>query len=88
MPGLVIGSYDEAGNPDAMTAAWGSIADMNQIAIYISPGHKSMKNILQKKAFTVSMADAVHFVEADTLINLLQEHGNAAVYIDLELPTS
>ncbi len=36
-----------------------------RIAIYISAGHKSMKNILQKKAFTVSMADAAHFVEAD-----------------------
>lgn len=65
MPVLIIGSYDEAGNPDAMTAAWGSIADMNQIAIYISAGHKSMKNILQTKAFTVSMADAAHLVEAD-----------------------
>ena len=65
MPVLVIGSYDENGTPDAMTAAWGCIADMNQIAIYISAGHKSMKNILQTEAFTVSMADAEHLVAAD-----------------------
>ncbi len=32
--------------------------------------------------------NATVYLEADTLINLLQEHGNAAVYIDLELPTS
>ena len=77
MPVLVIGSFDENGIPDAMTAAWGSIADMNQIAIYISAGHKSMKNILHAKAFTVSMADAAHMVEADYvgIVRILRQRG-------------
>ena len=48
-----------------MNAAWGSIADTNRIAIYLSAEHKTTKNILARKAFTVSMADAAHVVEAD-----------------------
>ncbi len=65
MPVLIIASYDEDGVPNAMNAAWGSAADMNRIAIYVSQGHKTMKNILARKAFTVSMADAKNVVEAD-----------------------
>jgi len=65
MPVLVIASYDEAGVPNAMTAAWGSIAEMKQVAIYVSATHKTMSNILKRKAFTVSMADAAHVAEAD-----------------------
>ena len=65
MPVLIIGSYGEDGTPDAMNAAWGCIADFNQIAIYLSAEHKTVKNILAKGAFTVSMADADHVVEAD-----------------------
>lgn len=65
MPVLIIASYDEAGVPNAMNAAWGSAADMDRIAIYVSHGHKTMKNILARRAFTVSMADAANVVEAD-----------------------
>ncbi len=65
MPVLIIASYDEEGTPNAMNAAWGSAADMNRIAIYVSHGHKTMKNILSRKAFTVSMADRKNVVEAD-----------------------
>lgn len=65
MPVLIIASYDENGVPNAMNAAWGSAADMNRIAIYVSAGHKTMKNILARKAFTVSMADEKNVVEAD-----------------------
>ena len=65
MPVLIIASYDENGVPNAMNAAWGCAADMNRIGIYISASHKTMKNILVRKAFTVSMADASHVVEAD-----------------------
>ena len=65
MPVLIIASYDENGVANAMNAAWGSAADVNRIAIYVSQGHKTMKNILARKAFTVSMADAKNVVEAD-----------------------
>ena len=65
MPVLIIASYDEDGNPNAMNAAWGCMADVNQIAIYVSFGHKTMKNILARGTFTVSMADEKNAVEAD-----------------------
>ncbi len=65
MPVLIIGSYDENGTPNAMNAAWGCIADMNRIGIYVAGNHKTMANILARKAFTVSMADAAHVVESD-----------------------
>lgn len=65
MPVLIIASYDENGVANAMNAAWGSAADMDRIAIYVSHDHKTMKNILARKAFTVSMADAKNAVEAD-----------------------
>ena len=65
MPVLIIATYSEDGTPDAMNAAWGSIADTSRIAIYLSAEHKTTKNILARKAFTVSIADAAHVVEAD-----------------------
>ena len=64
-PVFIIGTYDENGVPDAMNAAWGGISDDTQISICLSPGHKTVKNILARKAFTVSMADAAHVVACD-----------------------
>ncbi len=64
-----------------MNAAWGSIADYETIALYLSAGHKTVKNILNKKAFTVSMAtedemtasDYVGIVSANTVPNKLEK---------------
>ena len=64
-PVFIIATYDEAGNPDAMNAAWGGVCDYKKIAVCLSPEHKTVKNILAKKAFTVSMADEKHVVESD-----------------------
>ena len=64
-PVLIIASYDENGTPDAMNAAWGGISDDTQISMCLSAGHKTVKNILKRKAFTVSMADASHVVACD-----------------------
>ena len=64
-PVLILGSYDKDGNPDAMNAAWGGISGGNEISMCISVGHKSTKNILERKAFTVSMADLEHAAACD-----------------------
>ena len=64
-PVLIIASYDENGTPDAMNAAWGGISDDTQISMCLSAGHKTVKNILKRKAFTVSMADAAHVTACD-----------------------
>lgn len=65
MPVLIIGSYDENGVPDAMNAAWGGISEETQISICVSEDHKTTANILARKAFTVSVADAENVVAAD-----------------------
>ena len=64
-PVLIIASYDEAGVPDAMNAAWGGISEENEISMCLSADHKTTKNILARRAFTVSMADADHVTACD-----------------------
>lgn len=65
MPVLIIGSYDENGTPNAMNAAWGGISEETEISICVSDDHKTTENILARKAFTVSIADAKNVVAAD-----------------------
>lgn len=64
-PVFIIGSYDENGTPDAMNAAWGGISEANQISMCLSAGHKTVKNILARGAFTVSMTTAEQLVACD-----------------------
>ena len=64
-PVFIIATYGEDGTPDAMNAAWGGISEMDEISMCLSAGHKTVKNILKRKAFTVSMADASHVVACD-----------------------
>ena len=64
-PVFIIASYDENGTPDAMNAAWGNIADYTTIALYLAPSHKTVENILNRKAFTVSMATEDYMLESD-----------------------
>ncbi len=65
MPVLIIGTFDENGIPDAMNAAWGGISEEKEISICISEGHKTTKNILFQKCFTVSIPTAEQTVAAD-----------------------
>lgn len=67
LPVLIVGTYDENGNADAMNAAWGGIYDTDQVVLCLSSDHKTTKNIKAKKAFTVSFADAFHVAECDYL---------------------
>ena len=64
-PVLIIATYNDDGTADAMNAAWGGISDSNRVAMYLSAGHKTVQNIKARGAFTVSIADAAHIVEAD-----------------------
>ncbi|MBP3396238.1 MAG: flavin reductase family protein [Clostridia bacterium] len=65
MPVLIIGTYGEDGTPNAMNAAWGGITEENEITICVSEDHKTTKNLLQRGAFTVSVATAAEVVAAD-----------------------
>ena len=64
-PVLIISSYDENGKPNAMNAAWGGVCDYDKIYMCLAAGHKTVKNILKRKAFTVAMADEKHVVACD-----------------------
>jgi flavin reductase (DIM6/NTAB) family NADH-FMN oxidoreductase RutF len=65
LPVLIIGTYDENGNANAMNAAWGGIYDTNQVILSLTPSHKTTKNIKAKKAFTISFGDLSHVVACD-----------------------
>ena len=65
LPVLIIGTYDQNGTPNAMNAAWGTVCDTAQVSICLSATHKTVKNLLKTKAFTVGIADAKNVVEAD-----------------------
>ena len=65
MPVVIVSAYDLEGIPNAMTAAWAQITDMDKIALFVDPDHRTMKNIEETKAFTVAIADVEHMAEAD-----------------------
>lgn len=73
MPVLIIGTYNEDGSADAMNAAWGTLCEMNTVALYLSAGHKSVANIRQRRALSVAIADEAHMISAD-YVGLVSAH--------------
>ena len=65
MPVLMIATYNEDGSIDVMNAAWGTMLNRDQVILNLTETHKTVQNIKKRKAFTVSIADSKHVVEAD-----------------------
>lgn len=65
MPVLMIATYNEDGSVDVMNAAWGTMLDRDYVILNLTETHKTVKNIKRTGAFTVSIADSKHVVEAD-----------------------
>ena len=65
MPVLMIATYNEDGSIDVMNAAWGTMLERDYVVLNLTETHKTVKNIKARKAFTVSIADSKHIVEAD-----------------------
>lgn len=65
MPVLMIATYNDDGTVDVMNAAWGTMLDRNYVILNLTETHKTVKNIKKRGAFTVSIADSKHVVEAD-----------------------
>lgn len=63
-PVLIIGTYDEKGDPNAMNAAWGMTSDYKEITISLSE-HKTTANIEVRKAFTVSIGTVDTVIPCD-----------------------
>lgn len=65
MPVLMIATYNEDGSVNVMNAAWGTMQERGNVALNLTESHKTVQNIKARGAFTVSIADAAHVVEAD-----------------------
>ena len=66
-PVLIVGTYDSAGKPNAMAAAWGGICCSRPpcIAVSLRAATYSHGNIVARRAFTVSIPSEDHVREAD-----------------------
>lgn len=65
MPVLMVATYNEDGSVNVMNAAWGTMQSRNTVALQLTESHKTVKNIKVRGAFTISIADVSHVVEAD-----------------------
>lgn len=65
MPVLMVATYNEDGTVNVMNAAWGTMVSRDIVTLNLTETHKTVQNIKARKAFTVSIADAKHVVEAD-----------------------
>ena len=65
MPVLILGTYNADGTPNAMNAAWGGISEETEITVCVDSAHKTAENLMQRKAFTVSMATASQLEACD-----------------------
>lgn len=65
MPVLMVATYNEDGSVNVMNAAWGTMQERNHVVLNLTETHKTVQNIKARGAFTVSIADAAHVVEAD-----------------------
>jgi flavin reductase (DIM6/NTAB) family NADH-FMN oxidoreductase RutF len=66
-PVLVVGTYDAAGKPNAMTAAWGGIACSKPpcVSVSLRSATASHGNIVARKAFTISLPSEENAAQAD-----------------------
>lgn len=65
MPVLIISTYNEDGTPDFMNAAWGTLNEMDTVALCLSENHKTTENIKNRKAFCIGLATKNTVVNAD-----------------------
>ena len=66
-PVVVVGTYDKAGKPNVMTAAWAGICCSSPPCVTVSlrKATYTYANIMERKAFTVSVPSEEHVKEAD-----------------------
>lgn len=66
-PVLMVGTYDQAGKPNLMSAAWGGIccSEPPCLAISLRKSRYSYDCIVERKAFTVGIACEDRMAEAD-----------------------
>ena len=77
MPVLMVATYNEDGSVNVMNAAWGMMQERGTVALNLTETHKTVKNIKERGAFTVSIADADYFgIESgNDITNKLKKSG-------------
>ena len=65
MPVLMVATYNEDNSVFVLNAAWGTMQARDIVALNLTETHKTVQNIKARGAFTVSIADVEHLVEAD-----------------------
>ncbi|MCL2549380.1 MAG: flavin reductase family protein [Methanimicrococcus sp.] len=66
-PTWVIATYDKNGRANAMTAAWGGVANSSPASVFVAvrPDRYTYENILIKREFTICIPSEEHVKEAD-----------------------
>lgn len=91
-PVWIVGTYDKKGDPNLMTAAWGGVCCSRPPCIYVSLRKATYThgNILQRRAFTVSIPGVEHAEEADYVgivsgkdVNKFQDTGLTPIGSDI-----
>ena len=67
MPTYMIGTYNEDDSVDVMMMAWGGIVDFKMVALNLEESHKTVKNLRDRKAFTLSIPGTDTLRESDYL---------------------
>ena len=62
---FIISAYGKDNVPYATNAAWGGIPDYKEITLTLSKGHKAVKDLCQRGAFTVSVCTRAQMVACD-----------------------
>lgn len=66
-PVFVVGSYNDDGRPNVMTAAWGGICNSRppSVAVSLRPATLTHGNVVKRKAFTISIPSEDYAQQAD-----------------------
>lgn len=67
MPTLMIGTYNEDDTVDVMMMAWGGVCAADMVALNLEADHKTVANLRQRKAFTLSVPNIENIVASDFL---------------------
>jgi flavin reductase (DIM6/NTAB) family NADH-FMN oxidoreductase RutF len=66
-PVLIVGTYDSAANPNAMTAAWGAICCSSPpcVAVSLRKATYTYSNVIKQGCFTINIPSEKHVHYAD-----------------------
>ncbi|MCT4618253.1 MAG: flavin reductase family protein [Marinisporobacter sp.] len=67
LPSVVVGTYDNENKPNMMTASWTGIVNSNptMVSVSLRKATYSYNNLIDKKAFTISIPSKKHILEMD-----------------------